>query len=129
MRVILLRWAQYAGPDLRYRRFLYGSRSGCRSSVRQARRLPYNFLTVKLRREFRNALLPFAACHLHSLGALCISWSRVILSDVAFNPFHFGVRAAGLLHFPHISMRAQFGFGASLQLTVKSLVVSVQLRD
>ena len=40
------------------------------------------------------------------------------LADVALDPFHFGVRAAGLLHLCHTSVRSQFGFSASLQLTV-----------
>ena len=35
------------------------------------RALP-GFVAVKLRCEFRNALLPFAAVHLHSIDAFCV---------------------------------------------------------
>src|SRR5438067_867057 len=44
-------------------------------------------------------------------------------------PLHFGVHAAGLLHLRYTSVPSQFGLGASLQLAVKSLIVSVQLRE
>ena len=56
-----------------------------------------------------------------------IAWSGIGI--LTLNPFHFGVQAAGLLHLRHIWMRFQFGFRASLQLTVKSLIVRVQLRE
>jgi hypothetical protein len=52
-----------------------------------------------------------------------------IFGAVAPDQFDFGVQAAGLLHLLHTSMRSQFSLGLPLQLAVKSLVVSVQLRD
>jgi hypothetical protein len=91
--------------------------------------LPYNFLLVELGREFFKALLPLAAVHLHSLGALCVGRSRIFLRAITFYPLDFGVRAAGLFHLLHTWMRPQFSLGGSLQVAVKSLVVSVQLGD
>jgi hypothetical protein len=91
--------------------------------------LPYNFLAVKVRRELLDVLSPFAAAHRHSFGGLCVGWSRIVLSSVAFDPLHFGVHPAGLLHLPHTSVRSQLGFSAPLQLAVKSFIVSVQLRE
>ena len=84
---------------------------------------------AELAYEFRNALLPFTRVHLHSLDALCLGPSRIFFSGVALYPFQFTVHAAGLLHLAHTSVYSQFRFGVSLQLTMKSLVVSVQLRD
>src|SRR5436190_20331323 len=84
------------------------------------------FCVPELFREFFDALLPFAAVQLHGLGVLCIGRRRRDIRSVAFDPLHFGVQAAGLLHLPHTSVRSQFSFGVSLQLAVKSLVASVQ---
>src|SRR6266404_6094456 len=105
--------------------------------------MPYTVLALKLRCEFRNALLPFATVHLRGTGALCVGpflwWQpcrlrrrhacRYRVGSVAFDPLHFGVRAASLLHLLHTSVRSQLSFGAPPQVAVKSLVVSVQLRQ
>src|SRR5437773_4414948 len=103
--------------------------SGCQSSVRQARRLPYNFSAIKLCCELFNPLLPFAVVHLHSLDALFAGRGGTVVSRVAFDPLHFGVHPAGLLHLPHTWVRSQVSLGAPLQLAVKSLVVGVQLGE
>ena len=108
MRVVLLQWAQHVGFNLSFGICL--------------------FCVTELGRKLFDALLPFAGVHLHSADVHFIGRSRISLPAVVLDPFHFGVRAAGLFHLPHASVRSQFGFGAPLQLAVKSSVVSIQIR-
>src|SRR5438034_48198 len=102
MRVVFLEWAYFSC----WQRF--GSRPRSQAEVL---------------REFFDILLPLAGIHLHRLDTLCIYGSRILFGAVALDPFRFGVHATRLLHLPHTSVRSQFGFGASLQLTVESLVM------
>jgi hypothetical protein len=108
----------------------------------------YRIAVAELARELFNALLPFAAVHSNTVWfavATCL-WhvspdapqgrgynarriARSRIGILTLDPFHFGVHAARLLHLLHGSVRSQFSFSASLQLTMKPLVVSVQLGE
>src|SRR6266403_713841 len=143
MPLVLSQWAQYAGLNLRdrvcsisYRRAPFDFAQG------RLRSRPTKFHAVKLARELFDALLPFAASHRYAVWratpltvrfGIVFRRSRstfvLIWRAVALDPLHFGVHPAGLLHLPHTWVRSQVSLGASLQLAVKSRVVSVQLRE
>jgi hypothetical protein len=84
---------------------------------------------VKLRCQLLNALLPLVVVHLYSAGALFVGVNRTSVSGIALKPLDFAVRSTSLRHLRHTCVRSQLSFGASLQLAVESLIVSVQRRD
>src|SRR5438876_8320693 len=92
--------------------------------------------------QLLHALVPFSAIQrdaIFSATPLTVRFGIVfrrsrstfvlIWRAVALDPLHFGVHPAGLLHLPHTWVRSHVSLAAPLQLAVKSLVVSVQLRD